>query len=144
MKLALPPVPDRASALRRFALGPLLSDWSEAFQPEILVNADKAMSLVSSQLSAVIEQQSQLEARRGGLLFSDDEDKAEEMRLVILAEKLTATLDRLAGMHAKTVAVSAAALLHAMTRGSITEERQERDASPRRRMASGADQVVEV
>jgi hypothetical protein len=142
--LILPPAPDKPERLRSFALGPQLHTWSDAFQPELLGTATAAMQAVRDLVEAAVERLATLTSTRGCGLYTLEEEHAEEMRLTLLLERQVAMLDRLGAFHARTTSVSAAALLHAMTRGRLASdpERIERNATPRRSLGSASDMVA--
>ena len=98
-------------------------------------------SLIKSGLAAI----DTLTASKAAGLFTPQECQDEEQRITLLLERQLAMLDRLSAMHARATSVSAAALLHAMTRGDLAsvQGRPERDASPRRSLASASDLVVD-
>jgi hypothetical protein len=131
------PSPDKPGQLRRFALGPQLHDWSNRFQPSLLSTADQALATLQSQLNTI---QSDIQALDP---FITEDYKSEQTRLNLALASVIGSIEKLGAFHARLTAVSAAALLHAMTRGSITEH-TERDASPRRRLSSAAGQVVDI
>jgi hypothetical protein len=143
--LTLPPaVPSKPQHLRAFALGPMLHQWSEDFQPEMLDTATKAMQILQGLVERVSGQLAELSDSCSVGLWTLDEMREEETRLTILLERQVAMLDRLGAFHQRTTSVSAAALLHAMTRGQLASEsgRTERNATPRRSLASASDQVI--
>ena len=141
---SLPVAPSKPQHLRAFALGPQLHQWSEAFQPELLGTADLALANVQRLMESVSQQRQALSDRRGCCLFTTDEDAAEEVRLTQQLERAVTMLDRLGAFHARTTSVSAAALLHAMTRGRLASDSavHERSVTPRRTLGSASDLVV--
>ena len=146
LTMALPPqAPSKPQHLRAFALGPMLHAWSEDFQPKLLETAQSALENVQSLILSGTNAIADLAVIRGTGILSLEEERAEETRITIQIERCVAMLDRLGAFHQRTTSVSAAALLHAMTRGNLTDsvERQERNASPRRRLASASDLVIE-
>jgi hypothetical protein len=139
MNLITPPVPDKPLQLRRFALGAELHDWSKRFQPSLLQAADSALASLHEQLEQVQRDLSSLDP----LLTGPQEYQAEQTRLNNLLSSLIGSIEKLGNFHGKLTAVSAAALLHAMTRNGLADT-VERDATPRRRLGSAAGQVVDI
>jgi TolA-binding protein len=131
------PSPDKVNQLKRFAHGQALHDWSNRFQPQLLNTADVALQTLQEQLSTI---QSDIQALDP---FITENYSSEQTRLNLALASVIGSIEKLGAFHARLTAVSAAALLHAMTRGSITEH-TERDASPRRRLSSAAGQVVDI
>jgi hypothetical protein len=108
-----------------------------------LDTASQALANVQSLVASTAQQLQALSDRTGAGLFTEEEDKAEELRLTLLLERQVAMLEKLGTFHSRTTSVSAAALLHAMTRGRLASdpERIERNATPRRSLGSASDMV---
>ena len=143
--IRLPFAPDRPDRLRAFALGPLLLQWSDSFQPDLLDSASQALDSVRALILSASAQLEGLTASKAAGLYTAEEIAAEESRLTALLDRQIAMLERLGNFHARATSVSAAALLHAMTRGDLSGPaiRQERDVAPRRSLASASDLLVD-
>jgi hypothetical protein len=111
----------------------------------MLETASDALQMVRELVLSASQQLESLQVIKGSGIISQDEERAEEMRLTIMLERAVAMLEKLGTFHQRTTAVSAAALVFAMNRGNLTDsaERQERNASPRRRLASASDMVID-
>ena len=137
--------PDKARALRAWALGPELMEWSEQFTPTILEKSDVAINQIGRAMDRIDSQMDMLEGS------DDDASRAEEMRLTILREKNVAMLARMVKIHGTLTAGGVAAMfasLHAprTTTNNIVNVTGHDPTVPfpRRTLGSAEDQIVEV
>lgn len=132
--------------LQAFALGPVLHEWASRFQPTLLDTAASAMDATQSLVNQCASDISTLSTLKGSGILSEAEEQEEMLRLTCLLERQVAVLEKLGNFHQRAVAVSAAALLHAMTRGNLVRESasDSRPANVRRTLSSAASQVTDI
>ena len=130
--------------LWRLALGDGIVDWCNRTAPDLMSRYDKAalnFTTLQDELDKDLSDLS-LEMYEGS--------RADELqRLVSLSERMLAMLERQVSIHHKLTGGGAAAVWVGMQRSAITRPMDdgagpaERDATPRRRLSSGA-QVIDA
>ena len=146
MKTALSRLPSSLEDMRLLSLGPELQRWSRDFEPSGLAALTEALEACRSGIASVTAQQEEFTRSRNLLGELSDSEKAEETRLAILLSTHTRTLCSLMDQHGKALALSNALILHSFTRGNLLDRMNATldPATPRRRMGSGAGQVMDV
>lgn len=138
--------PDNARKLKAWALGPELLEWSERFTPSLLEKGNTALTQIGNALSNI---DSQMDMLYGA---TDDDSKADEMRLTILREKNINMLSSLVKMHATMTSGGVAAMFAALhkpvantTNNVVNMIHHDTGATyTRRTLGSAEDQVVEI
>ena len=124
--------------LRRLALGDGIVDWCNRTAPELMRRYDKAASNFEALQVEIDKDLSDLTCELHDGLRAD-----ELHRLVTLSERMLTMLQRQVEIHHKLTGGGAAAVWVGMQRLAIThpvseDGPSERDATPRRRLSSGA------
>lgn len=141
MSLAVARFPDKLNSV---ALGPVLTEWTNKFKPELLSSASDALSLTQRSIQTIADQLETLEVQMSLEPEPLDSQKAEQVRLANLLSVQVATLERLTRIHDTLTRVGTAALVHSFTRSTLPAESDERNVTPARKIGSGIGQVIDV